>query len=52
MVMNATFGGTGVKAGGAVGMAVPCRRGQKSRAAYEPGKDFLLDVHVFVSGDL
>jgi hypothetical protein len=52
--MNATFGGAGIFGKPEVKAVWRslAARAERSRAGYEPGKGFLLDVQVFVSGDV
>jgi hypothetical protein len=54
MVVNATFGGTGIFGKPEVLSTVRslAAGARQSRAQYRQGEDFLLDVHVLVSGDV
>lgn len=54
VIVNATFGGAGIFGKPEVLSAVRSLMAgaRESRARYRPGEDFLLDVHVLVSGDV
>jgi hypothetical protein len=54
ILLNGTFGGAGIFGRPAVYSVLQSfgPRATQSRTGYRPGEDFLLDVHVFVSGDV
>jgi hypothetical protein len=54
VILNATFGGAGIFGKPEVRSVLQslAAGAEESRARYRPGEDFLLDVHVFVSGDV
>lgn len=54
ILLNGTFGGAGIFGKPQVHSVLQslAPRATQSRTGYRPGEDFLLDVHVFVSGDV
>jgi hypothetical protein len=54
ILLNSTFGGAGIFGRPEVHSVLQIfgSRADESRRGYRPGEDFLLDVHVFVSGDV
>ena len=54
IIISACFGGTGIFGKAEVKSVVRllAQGSKKTRRAYRPGEDFLLDVYVYVSGDV